>query len=133
MRAGNGCPPSLECTPSRVGEGEPARRLRGGQNQHRRLAGTEDPVGHTPQEEPLESAVSVGAHDDEVDRLFLGVRDDVLVCSPFPEGCGDLETGLPELHRQTFQIAQASGRLGVEVVEPGLLGCLCKLPGIWWE
>src|SRR5207249_4493798 len=82
--AGNGGPPSLERSPSRVGEGEPARCLRGGHNQHRRLACTDDPVGHAPKEEPLESTVAVGAHDDEVNRLFLGVRNDVLGCSPFP-------------------------------------------------
>ena len=81
-------------------------------DQHRRLAGTDDPVGHAPQEESLESAVAVGAHDDEVDCVFLGVRDDVLVCSPFPEGRGDLETGVLELPREAFQSGLASGRLG---------------------
>ena len=94
MLAGNGGPPGLERCPIRVREGEPARILRGGQDQHRRLACTDDPVGHTPKEESLESAVAVGAHDDEVDLLFLGVRDDVLVCSTFPEGRGDMNTGL---------------------------------------
>jgi hypothetical protein len=54
----------------------------------------------------------VGAHDDEVDCVFLGVRDDVLVCSPFPEGRGDLETGVLELPREAFQSGLASGRLG---------------------
>ena len=66
--------------PCNVGECEPESSLRCWQDQHRRLACTDDPVGHTPKEESLESAVAVGAHDDEVDRVFLGVRDDVLVC-----------------------------------------------------
>ena len=54
----------------------------------------------------------MGAHDDEVDRVFLGVRDDVLVCGTLPEGRGDMDTGVLELHREAFQIGLASGRLG---------------------
>jgi hypothetical protein len=84
MLPSNGGPPVLSAVLARLGRAEPARSLRGGHDQHRRLACTDDPVGHTPQEESLESTVAVGAHDDEVNRLFLGVRDDVLVCSPFP-------------------------------------------------
>src|SRR5712691_12526159 len=49
-------PPSLERSPIRGGEDEPTRRLRGGHDQHRRLAGTDDPVGHAPKEQPLEPA-----------------------------------------------------------------------------
>ena len=57
--------------------------------------------------------MAVGAHDDEVDPVFLGVRDDLLVGGPLPEGRGDLEPGLLERPREACQIRLATGRLRV--------------------